>query len=167
VTRLRSAIVALLAAGLLIASIAPVAAQETGADTGDVTVRMVLKGPVDEADGFLVIIDCDDEWCHDETEDPSLPDGKIVIFCGPGVADAPTCSATTNEFTVALQAGPIEYWFYRIRDYQGDSENQLLHNGTGTIHSGSQTITMEYVYPSGTSGGGGAPTLPDTAVPAP
>jgi hypothetical protein len=56
----------------------------------------------------------------------------------------------------------MEYWFYRIRDNLGDQEYQLLHNGSGQIQSGSQTVSMEYVYP-----GGGAQLLPNSAVPAP
>ena len=154
---------------ILGANLSPVAAQEAGTETGNVTFRMTLSGPVDDRDGFFVIVDCQDEWCADETLDP-LPDGKIVMFCGPDVADAPVCNAGTNEFTIGLQTGPMEYWLYRIRDLPGDSENQLLHHGTGQIVAANQTVTVEYVYPgaggAGT-GGGGTPTLPDTAVPAP
>jgi hypothetical protein len=153
---------------ILGASLSPVAAQEAGAETGTVTFRMTLSGPVDERDGFFVIVGCEDEWCADETVDP-LPDGKIVMFCGLDVADAPVCDAGTDEFTIELQTGPMEYWFYRIRDLPGDSENQLLHHGTGQIVAASQTVTVEYVYPGagGATGGAGTPTLPDTAVPAP
>ena len=152
----------LLSALLLVPS--PIAAQETGADTGDVTVRMTVRGPVDGRDVFLVVLDCGDTWCADETTDPAMADGKIVAFCGPRLIDIPVCETKSYEFTVELATGPMAYSFYRIRQETPAGETgepELLHSGTWTIHSGSQTIFMEYVYP------GAAPALPDTALPAP
>ncbi len=169
----RGPYVVLILLALSVLILTPVAAEEAGAETGDVTVSMTLEGPVDDRDGFLVIIDCADEWCDDETVNPDWPDGKIVIFCGPNVADAPVCAADTYEFTVELQPGRMDYWFLRVPDYETDSQglvlrDQLLYHGTWDIHSGSQMISMEYVYPSGRSDAGGSvPTLPDTALPAP
>ena len=140
----RPATAPLFAALLLGVTLAPVAAQDagtpTGALTGAVTFRITLTGPVDDRDMFLVVIDCADEWCDDETTEPDMPDGKIVIFCGPSVADAPTCEAGAFEFTVDIQTGAMSYWFYRFPDYDGGpGVDQLLHNGAGQIHSGSQT----------------------------
>lgn len=167
--------VLLIVVALSVLMLTPVAAEEAGAEAGDVTVNMTLKGPVDDRDGFLIIIDCADEWCDDETVQPDWPDGKIVIFCGPDVADAPVCSADTYQFTVALLTGRMDYWFFRIAEYETarDSQgfpirDQVLHLGTWDIHSASQAITLEYVYPGGDSHtGGSGPTLPDTALPAP
>ena len=160
----RHATAPLFAALLLGMALTPVAALDAGTLTGTVTFRITLTGPADDRDMFLVVIDCDDEWCDDETTEPDMPDGKIVIFCGPMVADAPTCAADAYQFTVDIQIGAMSYWFYRFPQYDGNAEvDQLLHNGAWQIHSGSQTINLEYAYP----GAAGAPVLPNTALPAP
>lgn len=147
----------------------PVLAEEAGSQTGSVTFRVTLSGPVDDADAFLVVSRCDDPWCQDQ----AFEDGPIehpVVACGAGLADAPVCSVTTYEWTVELQTGTLEYEFVRIRDVQGANERQVQHVGSWEVHGGQQTLSFGYVYGgSGTGGnrGSGAPTLPDTAVPAP
>lgn len=143
---------------LILLATSPVAAQELGATTGEVTFRVTLSGPVDTRDAFVVYTRCDDEWC-DETTAAAYPDGQSVVACGIGLADHPVCSATTYEWTVDLAAGPLEYDFVRLRDVLGDQEELLQHSGTWQIHSGQQVISLGYVYPGG--------MLPDTALTAP
>jgi hypothetical protein len=151
-----------LVALLFATSVAPVAAEELGADTGEVTFRVTLSGPVDDRDGFLIFTRCGDEWC-DAPVSEAYPEGQTVYACAKGLADQVPCEATTYEWTVELATGPLEYDFVRNRDVFGDQEHQVLHSGSWVVHSGEQVLSFAYAYPSNSAG----PTLPDTAVPAP
>ncbi len=148
----------LIPVALILLARSPVVAQELGATTGEVTFRVTLSGPVDTKDAFVVYVRCDDERC-DETAAAAYPEGHPVVACGIGLADAPVCSATTYEWTWDLATGPLEYDFLRTRDVMGEQEDLLQHSGSWEIHTGSQVISLGYVYPGG--------MLPNTALPTP
>lgn len=162
--RTRDAARYLAVAVFLLVVASPTLARETGTSTGQVTFRVTLSGPVDEADAFVVFTRCSDEWC-DENTSADYPAGQTVVACGKGLADQVVCSATTYEWTVELETGLLEYDFVRTRDVLRDQEDQLQHSGTWQIHSGHQVISLGYAYPSTDDRAEpGGDALPDTAM---
>jgi hypothetical protein len=161
----RALSVPMLTAVLLVSTVAPVTAQEAGADRGDVVFRVTLTGAVDPDDEFYVVSRCPDEWCQSQPV-AGGPIEHSVVACGPPdrVADATVCSARTFELTIPTMPGTLEYRFFRMRDVGGANEVQLLHQGSWEVHTGRQVLTFVYEYPGGST----APSaLPNTALPAP
>ena len=152
---IRPTLAALLAAPLI--AVSPVIA---GTESGKVTVRLTLQGPVNPDDGFLIDVRCDGgDFCN------GVDAERFVYICAPPVVvDTVLCEADSFEFTVGIPPQLIEYHLYRVTDLdQGEKQRTEVMSGPVPVHQGVQVISLGYVYP----GGSPAPALPDTAMSTP
>jgi hypothetical protein len=153
---------ALILGGLMFMAVSPVIAG--GQQTGEVTFRLTLEGPVPDDEGFYIDVRCDGgEFCEGADEP------RYVYFCAtPDVADAAICIGDTNtfQFTAGIPTQRITYDLYRETEISRTDEQRsaVVLSGSWEVRAGEQVISLGYVYPGGTNGPG---VLPDTAMPAP
>jgi hypothetical protein len=143
-------------AALLLAPVFAIPSATAGTETGEVVFRLTLRGAVDPADAFKLVVDCrDHHYC-----------GEVGNFvCAPPRSDTLVCEAKTYEVVLGIGPQSIDYALHMTRDlvsFDGrEAEEDLLLSGSWDVHAGRQVISLGYVYPGGASGG---PSLPDTAM---
>lgn len=135
------------------------AGQPNDSDSGaTVTFRLTLLGPIQDDDGFVIDVRCEGgDFCN------GLDHPRYVYFCAhPQVVDTVLCTTQPIEFTVDMPAQQIGYELIRKPNVDEDgSLAETVLSGSLNIHGGRQVISLTYIYP------GGAPSLPNTAMPAP
>lgn len=147
-----------LVALLIIPWSSAIAGQSDDPGTASVTFRLILLGPIQDDDGFVIDVRCEGgEFCH------GLDEPRYVYFCAhPMVVDTVRCDREPLEFTVDMPPQQIGYELIRKPNVDEDGEAaQTVLTGSLSIQAGAQVISLTYIYP------GGASTLPNTAMPNP
>ena len=166
VRRTQAPFAAIAAVGLVLSlfvSVSPVTAGTE--DTGHVTFRLTLGGPVPDDEGFYIDVRCNGgEFCN------SVDEPRYVYFCATShIADAAICVSDIDTFwfTVGIPTQRITYELYRETDISRTDEHrsEVVLSGSWVVHSGEQTISLGYIYPGGPTSP--PPVLPDTAMSAP
>jgi hypothetical protein len=153
---------------LLVAATVCVPSVQAGTEPSEVVFRLTLEGPVPRTHTFAILCGT----IEPEAQNPCFGPETIWVVCTPPTAspfdDAlEPCAAGTYEVVVSgAGAGQtVEYSMLRwtTADLSHTDEMPEEHlAGSLTVRQGRQVVSLGFVYP-----GGEAPTLPDTAMPAP